>query len=69
MVAGWGKRTHRPLGCNQDKRPDAVGTILSVASPLMRGKCTSGGGQYSCRSGPKETSNGGRGWPGYTTAS
>ena len=43
---------HRPLGCKQDKRPGGVLTILSVASPLVRGKCTSGGSQYSCRIGP-----------------
>ena len=52
MVGGWGNRMHRPLGCKQDKWPGGVLTILSVASPLVRGKCTSGGNQYSCRTGP-----------------
>ena len=69
VVAGWGNRTHRPLRCKQDKRPGGVPTILSVASSLVRGKCTSGGSQYSCRSGLKETVNGRRGCLGYTTAS
>ena len=69
VVAGWGNRTPRPLGCKQDKQTGAVPTILSVASPLVRGKCTSGGSQYSCRSVLQETANGMRGCLGYTTAS
>ena len=44
MVRGWGIRTHQPLGCKQDKQTGGLRTILSVASPLVRGKCTSGGG-------------------------
>ena len=69
VAAGRGNRTHRPLGCKQDERPGGAPTILSVASPLVRGKCTSGGRQYSCRSGPKETVNRGRGCLGYINAS
>ena len=68
-MGGWGNRTHRPLGCKQNKQPGGVPMILSVASALVRGKCTSGRSQPSCRSGPKETPNGRRGCLRYTTAS
>ena len=60
---------HGLLACKQDKQLGGVPTILSVAPPLVWGKSTSGGSQYSCRSGPKETPNGRRGCLGYTTAS
>ena len=32
MVGGWGNRTHRPLGCKQDKRPGGILLISGVAS-------------------------------------
>ena len=59
MVAGWGNG-------KQGKRPGNVPTILCVDSPFVRGICTFGGSQYSCRSGPKETVNGRRGCLVYT---
>ena len=30
-MGGWGNRTHRPLGCKQDKRLGGIPTIPSVA--------------------------------------
>ena len=30
-LGGWGNRTHRPLGCKQDKRPGGIPMIPSVA--------------------------------------
>ena len=31
MVAGWGNRTHRPLGCKQEKQPGGILRTPSVA--------------------------------------
>ena len=30
-MGGWGSRTHRPLGCTQEKRPGGIPMIPSVA--------------------------------------
>ena len=30
-VGGWSNRTHRPLGCKEDKRPNGIRMIPSVA--------------------------------------
>ena len=60
MLGGWANSTCQPLDCKRDKRPAGIPMIFSVAF-LGEGEVYLLGSLYSCRSGPKETPNGGRG--------